>query len=618
MDIRFFARKGFVYVSALAVASLISFGAVAATRRLSGHTVEDIPITAAVALALVIAICFQPLKGWIQRSLNRYVYRETYDYQRTVRSITRQLATILDLNSLLVFLTHAIHRTFKCEKVAIYLPDTTQSEFTAKTAISDSHTPEVDAAPLPFTSSLLTYLESRRRHLLADDPPRDWHAREAVSELKQRGGELVIPFLEDGAVSGILLIGRKLSGDPYLADDLDLLSILVGQAAIAIKNAYLYREVVIANERIENIVETMESGVVAIAANSVVTLFNSAAERITGLAVGPLKGAHVKHLPHALAEPIAATLADREPRLQIETLLPDGAGRLVPIIYSTSILKDRSGVPFGVVAVFSDLTKVRELEAEKRRTERLASIGAFASGIAHEIKNPLVAIKTFAELLPERFTEEEFRNDFSRVAIREIERIDELVGRLRGLVTSQPQQLNPLSVRELVDETLALLRGQLEQSQISVSLQDDTAELMIAGDRGQIKQLLLNIFINAIEAMLAGGALSIGLSQIDRRGGGQILVLVSDTGPGIPDDMLARLFDPFVTTKPRGSGLGLSICRGIVEAHRGTIRVQNHPSARGAIIVIELPIHRSHLDRSIPPVDEDTHLFSRPGNPAGR
>jgi signal transduction histidine kinase len=248
---------------------------------------------------------------------------------------------------------------------------------------------------------------------------------------------------------------------------------------------------------------------------------------------------------------------------------------------------------FGIVAVFSDLTKLRELESEKRRTERLASIGAFAANMAHEIKNPLVAIKTFAELLPERFTEEEFRDQFSKVAIREIERIDELVGRLRGLVTHQPNQLSSVAIPVLLEEVLALLRGQLEQARISVTtVYEDTASI-IAGDQAQLRQLFLNVLMNAVEAMQKGGSLTVTLSRKRTMEPNLLFVEVRDSGSGIPDQLLEKIFDPFVTTKAQGSGLGLSICQGIIEAHRGTIVAANNTPAPGATITIALPVAQS-------------------------
>jgi two-component system sensor histidine kinase HydH len=198
-----------------------------------------------------------------------------------------------------------------------------------------------------------------------------------------------------------------------------------------------------------------------------------------------------------------------------------------------------------------------------------------------------VAIKTFAELLPERFTEKDFREDFSQVVIREIARIDDLVARLRGLAAPAARPLPSLDLREPIEETLALLRGQLEQKRISVRRLYDQALPLVAGDPAQLKQLFLNLFMNALEAMDAGGELTIRLSRRESTGAPSLLAEVSDTGSGIPQNMLGKVFDPFVTTKPGGSGLGLAICRGIADAHRATIRVENNARSPGTTVTID-------------------------------
>lgn len=595
MDIRFFARKGVVYVSALAVASVAFLGVTTLTTSLTGHATDNVPVTAAVVIALIVSIFFQPLKGWIQASFNRYLYRETYDYQRTVRQASRHLSTILDLHTLLTFLTDVLARTLKSEVVAVYLPDSNGSHFLAHAITRQSNVPYGDLPDLQRDATLLSLLRDGGRPLfreIARDDQRE-DVRKAARELQELGGEVALPFFEDGLLSGMLVVGPRLSGDPYVSDDIDLISTLTGQAAIAMKNAHLYREVVLANERIENILETMDNALVAVTDTGTVTLFNSAAERMTGLAASEVKGKAVSTLPPEIAAPIEATLSDSRLRVQAETTVRHRSGKLTPAIYSTSTMRDRSGAVFGIVAVFSDLTKLRELESEKRRTERLASIGAFAANMAHEIKNPLVAIKTFAELLPERFTEEEFRDQFSKVAIREIERIDELVGRLRGLVTHQPNQLSPVAIPVLVEEVLALLRGQLEQARISVTtVYEDTASI-VAGDQAQLRQLFLNVLMNAVEAMQKGGSLTVTLSRKRTTEPNMLFVEVRDSGSGIPDQLLEKIFDPFVTTKAQGSGLGLSICQGIIEAHRGTIVAANNTPAPGATITIALPVAQS-------------------------
>jgi two-component system sensor histidine kinase AtoS len=295
-------------------------------------------------------------------------------------------------------------------------------------------------------------------------------------------------------------------------------------------------------------------------------------------------------LPDALREPLEATLGDGQPQTQLESALVDDAGRVIPVVCATSPLKDRAGAVLGAVIVFSDLSRLKDLEREKRRGERLAAFGALASGIAHEIKNPLVAIRTFAELLPERFTEEDFRKDFSAIVLKEIERIDQLVARLRGLAVPSHQSFRTVDVIEPIEETLSLLRGQFLQKRIQITRAYGASNTRISGDTDQLKQLFLNLLINSVEAMEQDGEVTVRLADRATHDGHSLLIEITDSGAGIPDHLVGKIFEPFVTTKPKGSGLGLAICRGITDAHKGTIRASSTTLGRGTTILIEFPV----------------------------
>jgi len=230
------------------------------------------------------------------------------------------------------------------------------------------------------------------------------------------------------------------------------------------------------------------------------------------------------------------------------------------------------------------------MEEERLRAERLGVIGTLASGIAHEIKNPLVAIRTFAELLPERFRDEEFHGEFSKVVIKEIGRIDGLVARLRQLATRPAQQLAALDISTPIEETLALLRGQIEQKQIRVIADYDRQLPAINGEYNLLRQLFLNIFMNAVEAMDPGGDLYVSVWTRQTLGTPTLVAEVTNTGASIPEDILRQIFDPFFSTKPGGSGLGLAICRNIADAHGASIRAANSTSPKGATFTIEFPV----------------------------
>ena len=239
-------------------------------------------------------------------------------------------------------------------------------------------------------------------------------------------------------------------------------------------------------------------------------------------------------------------------------------------------------------------------EAERRRAERLVSFGALARELAHEIKNPLVAIRTFAELLPERADDAEFRDSFAQIVVQEIGRIDELVGRLRGFPGPTPPRFQDVDLTQMVRDTVALLRGEIQRARIRVTITARGPMPPILGDPSQLTQLLLNVLMNALEAVDPGGQIAIRFSHVvDQR---RVMLEVTDSGPGVPVELLPKIFDAFVTTKPEGSGLGLAICRGITDAHHASIRAENGAGGRGLKVVMDFPALESAVGESARPV----------------
>jgi PAS domain S-box-containing protein len=600
LDIRVVIRRGAVYTSAIMVVALCFFLLAELLQRLSGYGHDTIPLSDALVLALIVAISFQPLKTWMQDLLNAYFYRNKYDYQKTVREASRRLSTMLDLQPLVDYLSEVIDKTFRVETILVYLTDQTERTLTLRVPRND---PENTVRNVPLTiapgSPLVRLVQSTQQMVVREDAsrePENVGLEPAAQQLAELSGDLALPLLQQQAVIGIVVIGAKRSGDPFFRDDLDLLSTLTGQAAIAMKNAQLYQQVLIANEYVENILRTMDSGVITVNADGHVALCNSTAVRLTGLSKEHLSKLTVESLPMSLGSQLRETLADGRPRSQVETTLPGDGDRRMPLVCSTSALRDDRGKILGALVVFSDLSKIKELENEKLRAERLASFGALVSGIAHEIKNPLVAIKTFAELLPERFSDTDFREDFSKVVGTEIDRIDGLVGRLRSLAAPVLEAVGPIDIRGPILETLSLMRAQFEQTRTTVHRDLGNSLLLVAIDPTQIKQLFLNLLLNAIEAMGQGGELRISAGQKETQGQSWVSIDVADTGPGIPEAIRSRLFEPFFTTKERGSGLGLAICRSITDAHRGTISVQPTGRGQGTSLVVAFPAANAVLE----------------------
>jgi PAS domain S-box-containing protein len=589
MNARLFVRRSIVYLITVAIAGTVFASFLVAWTSLAGERRQVIE----VAVALAVALAFQPLKRWLQSQLDRYFYRETYNYEQIVRDASQTISSTLDLKSLLQYVCEVTSATLRTDVIACFTRNLGRDTFdvAAKKDFGGGHG-ALESASLSPGDPLPSFLIRTRRPLHKEDLGRNLTgpaATAAVRHLSRLGGELALPILSETQLTGFLVVGAKLSGDAFFAEDVDLLSTLASQAAIAIKNAQLYQQVVLANEYIQNILTTMDSGVITVDGKGRVALCNSAAERMTNLSISRLVSLSLDELPHPFALQLRQTLSNGQPQVQTETTVQTGPDRWVPIVCSTSALRDDQDTIVGALVVFSDLSKIKALESEKRRAERLAAFGTLVSGIAHEIKNPLVAIRTFAELLPERFTDADFRDTFAKVVVAEIGRIDDLVAKLRGLVVPSVQQAAATDIREPIMDTLALLSGQLEQTRTTVRRAFLDPAPLVAVDPNQLKQLFLNLFLNAIEAMGHGGVLTVRVHRGDAHDTSAVRVEVEDTGPGVPESIRNSIFDPFFTTKGQGTGLGLAICRGITDAHRGTIRADTSNENHGTIMTVEFP-----------------------------
>ena len=229
-----------------------------------------------------------------------------------------------------------------------------------------------------------------------------------------------------------------------------------------------------------------------------------------------------------------------------------------------------------------------------RRADRLSSLGLLTAGLAHEIRNPLVAIRTFTQLLPERYNDAEFRDGFQGLALKEVDRICGLINDLLSFARPSKPNVAPENINDVVDNIARILEAQAKEKGV-VIVRDFAVEVPKAWiDREQMKQVFMNLILNAIQAMDGEGSITISSREVTRRGtapvGQFVQVEVRDTGVGIPDDNLEHIFDPFFTSgKEEGSGLGLAVSHQIVEEHGGFLTVESKVG-QGTGFWVHLPV----------------------------
>jgi two-component system sensor histidine kinase HydH len=318
-----------------------------------------------------------------------------------------------------------------------------------------------------------------------------------------------------------------------------------------------------------------------------VTVFNQRAQKLTGLSEDQVVGHSLSILPKMLADPIENVL-DADEGFRDRDLLIKTDDEDVPIRASGSIFHGHTGEMLGVLLAFYDMTLLKKMEQQIRRSDRLASIGTLSAGMAHEIKNPLVTIKTFTQLLPQQHNNEDFQKTFFDLVGQEVERIDAIVNRLLNFARPAKAALSPISLHEVIANSLRLIERQLLQKEITLTVDLSAGRHIVEADAEQLNQTFINLFLNAIHAMEQGGALSVRTSLFKSF----IQLDVQDTGSGIPADKLGQIFDPFFTTKEDGVGIGLSVSHGIIQEHNATIEVDS-VEGEGTVFHLLFPLTKS-------------------------
>jgi two-component system sensor histidine kinase PilS (NtrC family) len=354
----------------------------------------------------------------------------------------------------------------------------------------------------------------------------------------------------------------------------------------------------------ERTVESLTSGLLTTDSEGRITSFNPEAERITGRSAGealglPL-GVVIPGAPEVLHEGSAAG-AGRNDRARLRLRFHGAGGHEMHLGIAGSVLRSAEGEPAGHVVIFQDVTKVVEMEAELRRQERLAAVGSLSAHLAHEIRNPLAAISGSIQILEgslEPTSDDDETRRLLGIAVREADRLNQLITDFLQYARPAPGKPAPVVIAAVAAEVLEMFDSVCPASvEVSLAVPGD---LQVLAEEGPLRQVLWNLFLNAVQAMPEGGRLRVTAAEVPAQApaaGGRkppdegarwVEIAVADSGSGIPDDVLDRIFDPFFTTKKDGTGLGLATVHRVVEAGGGHLTVESTVGA-GTTFRFRLP-----------------------------
>jgi two-component system, NtrC family, sensor kinase len=608
MDVDIIFQQGYVYTLAALLSLGIFYGLI-----FSFTKPEDLSPAAIVGLILFATFVFQPIRSWLQEQLDRYFfYKDRYDYRRTLIEFARELSSETNLDEMLHSVVDRLVHTLSIQHVAFFLSSDNDEQFHLHMSLgnrrerngnSKSH-PELDLSFLSADPQKPYLFFERPRHPL-DVTSREWpvSVRNTIADLDLT---YYFPCSLRGRTIAYLGLSRTDKGDFLSSDDVELLVTLSGYVSIAIENARLYRSLqhkVEEYERLkefsENIVESINVGILAADLDDRVESWNTQIERLTGV---PRQAA----LGRRLSELFPAELCQRFDQLRGEAGVQNiykfvlrsgsraangngngnghGAAHILNLAIAPLVSKDLEQI--GRLIIFDDVTDRDELERRLIQADKLSSIGLLAAGVAHEVNTPLAVISTYAQMLAKQISSDDQKSKLLDKIAKQTFRASEIVNSLLNFSRTAPAEFAEVDLNRVIQDTLPLIEHQLQTSKIAVEMSLTAALPAVKGNSGKLQQVFLNLFLNARDAMESGGSLMIKTWSED----GTVRVEVADSGPGIAPEHLARIYDPFFTTKAarKGTGLGLSVSYGIVREHGGNIEVYSRPGA-GARFRVDIP-----------------------------
>jgi signal transduction histidine kinase len=480
MDIGVVVRWGVIYGLLLIGLLIPCFGIVVLSQYYIFGQISYSFSTIVLCLLVLVGFVFPKLRFKTEDALERALFSKRVDYRDTLLRSSRDMVTIVDIKILSDNLVRIIGKSLGIEKVSLLLNNATKGDFHLEASLGlDLEQPE--RVLLRKEGPLIQLLQRRREPIVKEElewVPVGRETPQTIDTMAKLGAELSLPIFLKEKLIGILNLGHKEDKTLYSNEDLELLSTLANQAAIAIENARLY----------ENLKQSQDT---------------------------------------------------------------------------------------------------------LRRADRLSSLGLLTAGLAHEIRNPLVAIRTFTQLLPERYDDAEFREGFQGLALKEVDRICGLINDLLSFARPSKPNVAPEDINDVVDNIARILETQSKEKGVEILRDFGESLPKVWIDREQMKQVFMNLILNAIQAMQEGGSISISTRAISRIGaepsGEFVQVEVRDTGIGIPEENLQHIFDPFYTSKDEGSGLGLAVSHQIVQEHGGFVTVES-TIGKGTAFFVHVPV----------------------------
>ena len=611
MDVDLIFKRGVTYTLSTAALVGVYFLIVGVAAETARTRLPNLRIWGLVAVITITGLVFDPLKRAIQGRVDRVFDQKRFDYRETLVEFGRGLNGQTDLGTLVDAIVKRLPQTLLITQVAVFLVDDGSSEPGQQFRLAASHgLNNLQAADLGQMD--LRFLDFDRpganSHIFLETPQ---HVLRLPPKQRQSAALLDLNYYlpcraanREGAGTrtvAVLGFGRTEHGDFLSSEDVELLESLASYIGIAIQNAQLYQKLqqkISEFERLkdfhENILESINVGVLAVDLEDHVESWNQQMESMFGLE----RRAALRQPLSALFPPdFVAKFDSVRGEFGTHTLykfrlsLPNGESRTANIAIAPLFTREMTVV--GRILLVDDITDRTQLEEQLTQAEKLSSIGLLAAGVAHEVNTPLAVISSYTQMLTKQMSADKRVAPLLEKITQQSFRASEIVNGLLNFSRTGSTDFTGVDLNTLLRDTVTLIDHQLKTAEIHVNLELEPRLALIHGNQGKLQQVLLNLLLNAKDAMFHTLDASMRISTENL--GDRVVVRIQDSGNGIRQEHLHRIYDPFFTTKTKpqegghkGTGLGLAVSYGIVQEHGGKIHVESEMGV-GTTFLLDFP-----------------------------
>lgn len=617
MDVDVVVRRALVYaMTTMAIAMMIGAVALGLIFIVVGKDLSSTEITlraliAVVAMAAIVLIS-EPLKKFLQERADRFFYGERYDMRQGLLDFGKTLSATTALEPLLNALVERLRQVLDVEKVAILIEDD-RAESHYRLAKSVGLDEEYR---IPSDFRTMIRLKSAEKGIVRADEFESTDIEisdpgASAAPVVRQELHYFVPCLARGKMVAVIGLGRASDGSLLSSEDLEILRTVSGYIAVAIENSRLYEEqqqhteeLALLKEFNESIVESVNVGLLAVDDDGRIIRCNSPFEQITKRRRDDVVGKRVDEIfDEAFALNLEAILGKTrwhltEIRNAYKLHTFDAAGSSLILNVAIAPLRSPGNQHTGAIIVLEDVSSRVKLEETLQQSEKLSSIGLLAAGVAHEVNTPLTGVSSYTQMLLGMIPETDPKHALLEKMQRQTDRATNIVGNLLNFSrTGTSADFIDCDVNKLLNDTLQLLEPQLRKSNIEIIKEYETDLPNINGNAGKLQQVFTNLILNARDAMISGGTITLRTMAEDEN---SVVVEVVDSGDGILDEHLSKIFDPFFTTKGvgNGTGLGLAVTYGIVQEHSGSIEAESDGRS-GSTFRITFPAASSVRRRAV-------------------